>query len=58
MKRTLAFLSLVLVFSAMALSQTSQLKSLKAACCGACCGDHCGKTCCQSGCAGDCCKGK
>jgi hypothetical protein len=55
MKRTVAFLSLVLVFSAMAFSQTSQLK---AACCGACCGSDCGKTCCKSGCTGDCCKGK
>jgi len=55
MKRTIAFLSLVLVFSAMALSQTSQLK---AACCGGCCGDGCGKTCCQGGCTGACCQGK
>jgi len=60
MKRTIAFLSLVLVFSAMAFSQTNLVKTgqLKAACCGACCGDKCGKTCCQSGCTDACCKGK
>lgn len=55
MKRTIAFLSLVLVFSAMAFSQNTQVKSQKSACPGACCGDDCGKTCCQSGCTGGCC---
>lgn len=57
MKRTVAFLSLVLVFSAVAFSQTGQYKSLKSACCGSCCPDGCGQTCCQGGCA-KCCKGK
>jgi len=56
MKRTIAFLSLVVVYTAMAFSQTNLVKTgqLKAACCG----DNCGKTCCKSGCTGDCCKGK
>jgi len=58
MKRIVAFLSFVLVFSAMALSQTGQAKSFRAACCGACCGNDCGKTCCQGGCTGACCLGK
>jgi hypothetical protein len=54
MKRTILFLSLVLVFATTAFAQTSQLKSAKAGC-GACCGGSCDPTCCQTVC-GDCCK--
>lgn len=56
MKRTIAFLSLMLVATAVGFSQTAQLKSVKAAC-GACCGGNCSQSCCQQGC-GDCCKSK
>ncbi|MGA2538426.1 MAG: hypothetical protein ABSF53_20620 [Terracidiphilus sp.] len=53
MKRTIAILSLVLAFTAVAFSQTAQLK---AACCKTCCPDGCG-SCCSDGC-GSCCQGK
>jgi hypothetical protein len=61
MKRTIAFLSLMLVFTVVAFGQTSQLKSLKAACCSTCCAAGCGDGCCPGGCpddCGSCCQGK
>jgi hypothetical protein len=56
MKRTIATLSLALVFAIGAFGQTSQLQQ-KLSCCGSCCPDGCGQTCCQDGCA-KCCNGK
>jgi hypothetical protein len=54
MKRTIAYLSLMLAFTFVAFGQTSQLK---AATCGTCCSAGCGQTCCPDGC-GSCCQGK
>jgi hypothetical protein len=60
MKRTIACLSLALVFTVAAFGQTSQLKSLKDSCCGPCCPEGCGQTCdhtcCPDGCASCCAK--
>lgn len=66
MKRTIASLSLMLVFSLVAFGQTFQQKSDKSACgacCSAncakaCCSDGCAKSCCPDGCGDDCCQGK
>ena len=65
MKRTIVYLSLMLAFTAVAFGQTSQLKSLKAACCPTCCAAGCEDNCCPGGCpagctdkCGSCCKGK
>jgi len=55
MKRTLAFLSLMLVFTVVAFGQTARLKT---ACCdGSCCPTGC-TSCCQDGSCGSCCLGK
>jgi hypothetical protein len=57
MKRTIAYLSIMLALTVVAFSQTSQLKQAKAGCCPTCCPNGCGQHC-SDGCAGSCCKGK
>jgi len=54
MKRTIAFLSLMLVFTVVGFGQAA---TLKAACSGSCCPDGCAK-CCTDGSCSHCCQGK
>jgi len=54
--RKIVVLVFALVVATTAFAQTSQFRSLKAAC-SSCCKDMCGD-CCKDGCSGDCCQGK
>jgi hypothetical protein len=57
MKRTIAYLSIMLALTVVAFGQTSQLKQAKSGCCAGCCPDGCGQNCCVQ-CDGSCCLGK
>ena len=67
MRRTIAFLSFVLVFAAVAFAQTSQTQmgakcpmnkhASASASCKGCCKDDCGKDCCKNGSDMKCCSG-
>jgi hypothetical protein len=57
MKRTIAYLSVMLALTVVAFGQTSQPKSAKGDCCATCCPDGCGQHCCGA-CSGSCCPGK
>ena len=57
MKRTIAYLSLMLALTVVAFGQTSQQKQAKAGCCPTCCPDGCTQHCCDH-CDGTCCPKK
>jgi hypothetical protein len=57
MKRTIAYLSIMLALTVVAFGQTSQLKQAKSGCCAGCCPDGCTQHCCAQ-CDGSCCLGK
>ena len=57
MKRTIAYLSIMLALTVVAFSQTSLQNQAKAGCCANCCPAGCAQHCCD-GCSGSCCKGK